>query len=81
MYSYNSYLYGIGGIPTIIFSILLEMKGLDTYAYALNILITSIIELIKFIFYIFIASDIKLNLKNIPKMFKFLFNKKKKEII
>lgn len=69
----------LGMIPSFILAILLEMKGLGTYVYALTILVASIMELIKFISYIFCDSSIKLNIKDIFKMIKSLFNRKNKE--
>ena len=54
-------------IPPFIFCILLEMKGLGSYVYALIIIVASIVELIKFIFYIFCESNIKLNPKDLFK--------------
>lgn len=68
----------IGGIPSLIFAVLLEMKGLGSYLYALTILIASIIELVKFISYIISGSSIKINVKDIPKIIKSLFSKNKK---
>ncbi len=70
----------IGGIPSLIFAILLEMKGLGSYLYALTVLIASIIELVKFISYIVSGSSIKINVKDIPKMIKSLFSKDKKNV-
>lgn len=67
---------GIGGIPSIILAILLEMKGLGTYVYALTILIATFIELTKFISYVFCESNIKFNIKDLFKIIKSLFNKK-----
>lgn len=69
----------IGGIPSIFFAILLEMKGLGPYVYALTILIATFIELAKFISYVFCESSIKFNIKDLLKMIKSLFNKKNKE--
>lgn len=69
----------IGGIPSIILAILLEMKGLGTYVYALTILIATFIELAKFISYVFCESSIKFNLQDLLKIIKSLFNKKNKE--
>lgn len=66
----------IGGIPSLVFAILLEMKGLGSYVYALTILIATFIELAKFISYIFCESSIKFNIKDLFKMIKSLFNKK-----
>lgn len=70
---------GIGGIPSIVLAILLEMKGLGSYVYALTILIATFIELAKFISYVFCESSIKFNIKDLPKMIKSLFNKKDKD--
>jgi len=69
----------LGMFPSIILAILLEMKGLGPYVYALTILVASIIELVKFISYVFCNSNIKLNIKDIFKMIKSLFNRKNKE--
>lgn len=66
-------------LPPFIFWILLEMKGLGSYVYALIIIVASIVELIKFISYIFCESNIKLNPKDLFKMIKSIFNKKSKE--
>lgn len=67
----------IGGLPSIVFAILLELKGLGPYVYALTILIASFIELIKFISYMFFSSSVELNPKELFKMIKSLFNKDK----
>ena len=69
----------IGGVPSIIFAILLEMKGLGSYVYALTILIASIMGLVKFISYIVGGANYELNIKDIPKFIKSLFSKEKKE--
>lgn len=69
----------IGGIPSIIFAVLLEMKGLGSYVFALTILIASIMELVKFISYIIGGANYELNIKDIPKLIKSLFSKEKKE--
>lgn len=69
----------LGMFPSFILAIVLEMKGLGTYVYALTILVASIIELTKFISYVFCDSNIKLNIKDIFKMIKSLFNRKNKE--
>lgn len=71
--------FGLAFLPSIVFAILLEMKGLGSYLYALTVLIASIMALIKFISYIISGSSIKINIKDIPKMIKSLFNKKNKE--
>ena len=69
----------LGMFPSFVLAILLEMKGLGPYVYALTILVASIIELVKFISYVFCNSNIKLNIKDIFKMIKSLFNRKNKK--
>lgn len=71
--------FAIIGIPSLIFGILLEMKGLGSYLYASTILIASIMELIKFVSYIIGGANYELNIKDIFKFIKSLFSKEKKE--
>lgn len=65
----------LGMIPPFIFCILLELKGLGPYVYALTIIIASVMALIKFISYMFCESNIKLNPKDLFKIIKSVFNK------
>ena len=69
----------IGGLPSLVLAILLEMKGLGSYLYALTILIASVVELIKFISYIIGGANYELSIKDIPKMVKSIFKKDQKE--
>ena len=62
------------GIP---FGVLLEMKNLGTYLYALTIVIASFFELGWFLFMMFISGDVKFNIKDIPKYIKSIFKKEK----
>lgn len=63
------------GIP---FGVLLEMKGLGTYMYALTIIIASLFELIYFLFLMFMNGDVEISVKNFVKTIKSFFKKEKK---
>lgn len=64
------------GIPC---GIILEMKGLGTYMYAITIMLAALFQLLWFIFFIFIEGSFKFNIKDIPKMIKSIFKKEKTE--
>ena len=63
------------GIP---FGVLLEMKGLGTYLYALTIIIASLFELIYFLFLIFTSGDIEFSIKGLFEKIKSFIKKDKK---
>lgn len=65
------------GIP---FGVLLEMKGLGTYMYALTIVIASVFELIYFLFLMFTSGDVEFSIKGLFQKIKSLFKKEKKNI-
>ena len=71
--------FGLAFLPTGVFIILLEMKGLGSYLYALTVLVASVVSLIKFISYIIGGANYELNIKDILKIIKSLFSKEKKE--
>ena len=62
------------GIP---FGVLLEMKGLGDYMYALTIILASLMELIWFLFLLFVGGDFHFSLKDIIKKIKSFFKKEK----
>ena len=66
------------GIP---FGVLLEMKGLGTYMYALTIIITSLFELIYFLFLMFLNDDVEFSIKSFLERIKSVFKKDKLGLI
>ena len=66
-----------GGIGFFVIYILCELAHINQYALALGFLLMSIVELCRFILYITMDKEIKLNPKELWKKIKLLFKKKK----